>query len=189
MKGGGGEPKLDELEYIHDVKSGRSDAFAPLVQSYQAMVYRVCLQFTRNPTAAEDLAQDVFIKAFNAIHSFREDASFSTWLYQVTLRKCLDWRREQVREWQRRASADMDAMQTQSCETPEERLVNKETRQEVRQWVAGLRDPYRQIVVLFYFDHYSYEEISQKTGIPVKSIESQLYRAKRQLRNLGGVRR
>ena len=180
---------LDELDCIHDVLAGRSERFAPLVQTYQAMVYRVCLRFTRNPSAAEDLAQDVFIKAFDSIHSFREDSSFSTWLYQVTLRKCLDWRREQMREWQWRGNVDSAAMQMQDGETPEEQLVNKETRHEVRQWVDQLRDPYRQVVILFYFDHCSYDEISQKTGIPVKTVESQLYRAKRQLRNLGGVRR
>lgn len=74
-------------------------------------------------------------------------------------------------------------------ETPEERLMSRETRREVRQWVDGLRGPCRQVVILFYFDHCSYDEISQKTGIPVKTVESQLHRARRRLRNLGGVRR
>ncbi|MCL6446471.1 MAG: RNA polymerase sigma factor, partial [Alicyclobacillus sp.] len=65
------------------------------------MVYRVCLKMTEDRAAAEDVAQEVFLKAYDALPEFRQDASFSTWLYQITVHKCLDWRRAQTRSRQR----------------------------------------------------------------------------------------
>lgn len=152
------------------------------------MVFRVCLKFSGDRSTAEDLAQDALLRAYSAIGDFREDAAFSTWLYQIVLRRCLDWRRQQARLAARVIPGEIDANWPAADLTPEDVLQRRETEREVRAWVEQLRDPYRSMVELFYYEHLTYDEISAHTGIPVKTVESQLYRARRKLRQIGGAR-
>ncbi len=165
--------------------AGNRDAYGELVAKYQSMVYRVCLKFTRDEHAAEDLAQEVFIKAYHALSGFRQDALFSTWLYQITVRKCLDWKRSVEREWQRHGEALYDEYEWPDSETPERSLVDKERTLRLRELVEGLQEPYRTVTKLFYFYQQSYKEIAERTGTSVKTVESQLYRARRMLREKG----
>jgi RNA polymerase sigma factor (sigma-70 family) len=165
--------------------AGNREAYGELVAKYQSMVYRVCLKITHDEHAAEDLAQEVFIKAYHALPGFRQDASFSTWLYQIAVRKCLDWRRSFERERQRRGEAPYDEYEWPDPDSPERRLVEKERTLRLRELVDGLHEPYRTVTTLFYFHQQSYQEIAERTGTSVKTVESQLYRARRMLREKG----
>jgi RNA polymerase sigma factor (sigma-70 family) len=177
---------LDEQKCICAAMAGNHDAYGELVSTYQSMVYRVCLKMTGNRDAAEDLAQEVFLKAYHALPGFRQDASFSTWLYQITVRKCLDWRRSMSRERQKVSAVAVEDTEWLALITPEQSLVEKERFTELLLIVNGLREPYRTVTKMFYLDERSCQEIAEQTGTPVKTIESQLYRARRLMREKGG---
>ena len=87
-----------DQECIEAVLAGQRDAFADLVTRYQGLVFSVCRKLTGDATAAEDVAQETFLKAYRALAAYRQEAAFSTWLYQIAVRQCLDWRRRQQRE-------------------------------------------------------------------------------------------
>lgn len=176
---------LDERVCIQAVKNGEKEAYGELVLKYQDMVYRVCLKITGDQVAAEDLAQDIFIKAYDALPSFRLDASFSTWLYQITVRKCLDWKRTYARERQRVVTEVQIDTAVSGEETPLQNVIRRERVSELKRVVEELSEPYRTVTKLFYFDHYSYQEIATQIGSSVKTVESQLYRARRILREKG----
>lgn len=180
---------LDEQQCVRAAVAGNCDAFGELVATYQSMVYRVCLKMTGNRNAAEDLAQEVFLKAYDALSAFRLDSSFSTWLYQITVRKCLDWRRSVSRERQKVSPVVVEDGEWMAMDTPEQSVVDEEQKSELLSLVDGLREPYRTVTKLYYFDERSCQEIAKQTGTSVKTIESQLYRARRIMRERGGALR
>lgn len=188
-----------DQECVRAVLAGQHDAYAGLVSRYQGLVYSVCCKMTGDPAAAEDVAQETFIKAFRALATYRHEAAFSTWLYQIAVRQCLDWRRRQQREsareqlwqqqWDRSAVGHGTITDDGSTATPEGVVLAREGREEVRRQVAKLREPYRTVVDLYYFQEQSYEAIARRTGVSPKTVESQLYRARRLLREQGGIQR
>lgn len=165
--------------------SGDVDAYATLVERYQDRVYGVCLKMTHDAEAAEVLAQEVFIKAFTSLASFRGEASFSTWLYQIAVRRCLDWRRKLARDKPFQAYRDVPESVASDEQNPEEAFLEEERRQTALAMLATLEEPYRSTVNLFYIEGKSYQEIAAMTGVSVKTVESRLYRARRALRERG----
>ncbi|QQE78974.1 RNA polymerase sigma factor [Alicyclobacillus sp. SO9] len=153
------------------------------------MVYRVCLKITGNRDAAQDLAQDVFLKAYDGLPAFRQDASFSTWLYQITVRTCLDWKRGSARYQQRLNAVAVQSRQEVPVDTPEQTVVKKERSAELMSLMESLREPYRTVTKMFYLHKFSCQEIAQRRGVSVKTVESQLYRSRRILREKGDALR
>ncbi|WAH35905.1 RNA polymerase sigma factor [Alicyclobacillus dauci] len=178
----------EERLFIKQVQEGQQEAYAQLVTRHQQMIYRVCFQLCKNHTVAEDLTQDTFLKAYESIHQFRGDASFSTWLYQIATRLCLNWRRRQGIERQRAASeAEVTLSNMPSHGSVEHDVIDRFQQQAIHSLVQSLNHPYQEVVELFYFQGWSYEEIAQSLGISVKTVESRLYRARNILREQGGV--
>jgi RNA polymerase sigma factor (sigma-70 family) len=180
---------LDEAGRVRAAAAGDHAAYEALVDVYQHKVYRLCLRMARDPVAAEDLAQEAFLKAFVALPSFRYDSSFSTWLYKVTVRQCLDWRRRVERESTNRVDADIGQRSGPDTRTPERLLIEKEQTAQLRLLVDELREPYRTVTRLFYLEGRTYQDISDRMGTPLKTIESQLYRARLLMRQKGEVLR
>ncbi|MEK5235407.1 RNA polymerase sigma factor [Paenibacillus sp. FSL L8-0470] len=176
---------LEETEWISAVLSGEHQAFGHLVNRYQGMVYRVCIKITGEAESAKDMAQEVFIKAYKALPSFRGQSSFSTWLYRIAYRTCLDWKRANDREWRHRSMADYTENDWVTTQTPESAALRKEASQELDENLNNLTEPYRSVVQLYYFQRHSYQEIADQKGISVKTVESQLYRARQMMRKSG----
>ncbi|WP_268964160.1 RNA polymerase sigma factor [Paenibacillus sinensis] len=167
------------------VLNGDRQAFAHLVTRYQAMVYRVCVKITGESESAKDMAQEVFIKAYKALPSFRGQSSFSTWLYRIAYHACLDYKRSNDREWRYRTSADVTENDYVTSRTPEQDVLRKEASEELGQSVNSLAEPYRSVVQLYYFNQQSYQQIAEARGVSVKTVESQLYRARQMMRRKG----
>lgn len=175
----------EELQWIRAVKAGHPEAYKFLVQRYQNMVYHVCLKMTADDVSAKDLSQDIFLKAYSALPAFREESSFSTWLYQIAVRKCLDWKRAHKREQARRSMGEVTEDDWVTSQTPEHIVLSEETNSRVHQMVAELQEPYKSAVQMFYFEQCSYQEIAIRQGITSKTVESQLYRARQMMRKKG----
>ncbi len=177
--------RLEELQWVRAVKAGHPEAYKFLVQRYQNMVYHVCLKIAADDVAAKDLSQDIFMKAYSALPAFREDSSFSTWLYQIAVRKCLDWKRAQQREQARRSPGEVTENDWVTHETPEQIVLTEERSHRLRRIVDELAEPYRSAVQMYYFEQCSYQEIAKRRGITAKTVESQLYRARAMMRKKG----
>ena len=94
----GDEKYFDQdAELAHRAKEGDRDAFGTLVEKYQGAMYSYALHFFRNPTRAEDVAQETFLRAFRFLHTYDPRRRFSTWLYTVARNLCIDRHRENVR--------------------------------------------------------------------------------------------
>lgn len=162
--------------------TGRHDSYAYIIKEYESMVYHVCLKIAREENTAKELTHVVFTKAFYSLSSYRAEAAFGTWLYRITVRSCLDWKKSVQRESNHRSTATYEQADPVFDESPEQIFLDRETKAELLQMVSELNEPYKSVIYLFFFRGLSYKEISEKTGAAEKTIESQLYRAKQILR-------
>ncbi|RXZ77172.1 RNA polymerase sigma factor [Paenibacillaceae bacterium] len=178
--------RLEEAAWIRSVLAGHREDYRHLVSRYQGKVYQLCLKITKEPEAAKDLVQEIFLKAYKALPSFREEAAFSTWLYQIAYRSCLDWKRSSGRELQHRSQRPYEESDWVTRKTPEHILLLQEARDDLKRMLEKLKDPYRTVIQMYYFQSCTYQEIAKQTGVSVKTVESQLYRAKRLMRKEGG---
>ena len=161
----------DEARLISDCKCGDREAFRRLYEIYRDRVFTVALyHLNGDRTAAEDVVQTVFVKLFNAIHQFRRESEFSTWLYRAVTNACMDEHRRRKR-WMPWASV------------PDGGYVHEDfaTGDAVRAAVGKLSPKLRMPVLLKYFEDMSYEEIAETLGCSMGTVASRLNRGHKQL--------
>ncbi|AEG59648.1 RNA polymerase sigma factor [Desulforamulus ruminis] len=172
---------------VEQSKKGDRNAFEHLVQMYENKVYTIAYRLMGNHADASDLAQEAFIKIYQALPNFRGDASFSTWIYHITVNVC----RDELRKKQRRPTVSLDDSPNQgnttyelrsNGPTPEEALDRNETQVMVQQCLSTLPDDYRIILVMREIQELSYDEIAETLGCSLGTVKSRLSRARQALK-------
>ncbi|MCX7025133.1 MAG: sigma-70 family RNA polymerase sigma factor [Spirochaetes bacterium] len=173
MTGGSG---LSDEFLVGDVLDGNPGAFSELVRRHQRALYRLGLSFFRNGDDAADFTQDVFLKAYVNLGSFRGRSKFSTWLFRVAYNTAINSSRRK-----RRYEPLDDETAGNGLSTEDEHL-RKETIAALKCAMGAL--PERQAVCLDLHFYYGmgYGEIAEVTGFPVNTIKSHVFRAKKELR-------
>ena len=159
--------------------------FAGLVEQYQRLVYTVCYQLVQDHQLAEDLTQDTFVSAFTHMDSCPPE-HYKPWLARIAANKARDHLKS---AWARRVSAPGDDGMPQSPPpgaaappSPEDLTVTEDEAAAIRQMVRGLKEPYLQVSVMYFLEERSVEEISRALRRPPKTVHTQLFRAKKMLR-------
>jgi RNA polymerase sigma-70 factor (ECF subfamily) len=160
---------------------GRREAFSELVTRHQKMVYSVARYMLGDAHVAEDMAQEAFLHAYQALPSYQAQGKFSAWLRQIVTRLCLNHRRDSRREV---AWADLSDHPAEMADGPDSRLGQWEACGAVRRAIEALPPDYRDAIVLRYMEDLTYDEIARHLGVPVSTVETRLHRAKKQLRRL-----
>jgi RNA polymerase sigma-70 factor, ECF subfamily len=155
---------------------GERAAFRELFLLYQHRVYSIALHYTADPTAAMDIAQDVFLKLHAAIRSFRGESAFETWLFRMVANCCHD-RHRKLRKLVPLEEQQLPAPRDQATEQAQRNQVSRQ----VQHTVAALPEELRMTVVLRYTEGLSYDEIAAVLGVPQGTIASRLNRAHREL--------
>lgn len=169
-------------ELIERVRNGETRLFAELMHRHQDAVYGMALRFVGSRTDAEDVAQEVFLRAYRGIEGFKGDAKLSTWLYRITFNLCADWLRRNRGPGRAVASIDKPDMLADERVDLEKGLVVSEERERVRRALDGLEGIYRGVILLLYYQKMSYDQIAEILGVPLKTVETRLYRARKMLR-------
>lgn len=132
----------------------------------------ICLGLLRNPTEAEDAAQDIFVKAYQQLPSFKGEAQFSTWIYRIAVNHCLDLQRKRARQ----ATEPIDQVPDPVGDpSPQQSLEQKDL---AKRLLAGLSEAERAALVLRESQGLSYEEIAVVLKISVDAVKSRLKRAR-----------
>lgn len=178
------EQESDE-QLIERIVQGEQEAFQILVNRHKNYIFTLLYRELNHRETAEDLAQDVFVKIFRSVSQFRGEAKFTTWLYRMTMNILLDYRRAQKR---RPLTTIMDSIRTwftdQRDEKPEERVLALEQQQQVHQILHRMSEKYRIVLELYHLQQFSYQEMAAILDVPVRTIETRLYRAKQQFERL-----
>jgi len=175
-------PEAADEDIIARVLDGDTDAFSALVRRYQRRILRLGYGFLKDADAAEDFAQDVFVKAFVGLAGFKGRSSFSTWLTRIAYNAGINAKRKAGRY----ESLDVEPVDARSL-SPEDAHIRSETAQALRTAMAGLPEKYAVCIDLYFREGMKYEEIRETTGCPVNTIKSHVFRAMRDLRKALGA--
>lgn len=175
---------MDEQALIRKAQKGDTDAFADLLALHERFVYNLALRTLRNPEEAEDIAQEAFVRAWQALLSFRHQSSFRTWIYRIVLNLCFNRFPRLRRELNDLAAEDMqDLPETSQTESdPAASLEHRERRALLHREIERLPDSQRLLISLRYQDNMPYEEIASLIGLPLGTVKTGLFRAKERLR-------
>ena len=179
--------KSDDLTNIDRVRQGDKDAFRLLVENHQDRLFGLVLSMVSNREQAEDLVQEIFVKAYFALDCFEGQSSFYTWLYRIASNHCLDYLRKNRPDQislDRPLSEDSDitfedTLQAPRTEHPE---ASVEDPSEAASLLAALEPDQRLILSLRELEGRSYEELADLMNCPVNTIKSRLNRAREALK-------
>ncbi|PKP11290.1 MAG: RNA polymerase sigma factor [Bacteroidetes bacterium HGW-Bacteroidetes-4] len=179
---------MNENELITSVLNGNTNAFGPLVTRYQELVFNTCMGFVHNADEANDLTQDVFIRAFEKLSQFNHQASFSTWLYRIAINTSLNAVRskksqlfQRMGSWfetENKAGFEMPSDQNL---TPESLMLTTEQSALVQKELDKLSEKQRVAFVLSRCENLPQKEIASIMQISEGAVESLIKRAKTNL--------
>ena len=165
---------------VGQIVSGQKDLFRLLVRRYERPVYGMGLSFFRNAEDAADFAQEVFLKVYRNLSRFEGRSRFSTWLYKIAYNTAVNGvnRRKEYRS----LAEDEIEIAASDGDSPERQLIRSAARDAVLASLKELPERYQMCIDLFFFYDCSYQEIETITGFPVNTIKSNVFRAKKMLR-------
>lgn len=169
-----------DLILVQRAKENQSPAVEELINRYKSMVYTIAYNILKNREEAEEVAQDAFVRAFTKLNLFRMDSSFSTWLYRIAYNLAISRTREQKRE----QAYQEEAKATESFEQSAQIMSELEAADRKRYLNKAMEDmdgDDRLLLMLFYYDGKSVEEVSQITGYSNSNVKVKLYRARKYL--------
>ncbi len=171
----------DELLVKKAIK-GDDDSFRSIVEKYQGLVYAICFNITGHRQEAENLAQETFIQVYRSLSRY-ENKGFKSWIGKIATNKAIDWKRKRRLENEGKVVylEDIEEISTESNLIDDE-LIKKENTKKLLELCNKLPDIYSTVLIKFYIQSKSYNEISKEDGISVKTVESRLYRAKNAIR-------
>jgi RNA polymerase sigma-70 factor (ECF subfamily) len=165
-----------------------AEAFELVLDRFKDKVFRLAFSMMRNETQAEDLAQDVFVKIWKALPGYHGGASLSTWIYTITRNTCLtELKKRSTRPTVSLQEPEMEAV---SDNIPSLQFADAEAGAEmdVETMLSELPEKYRRVITLFYLEEKAYEEVATMLGIPLGTVKTLLFRAKKELLRIGSRR-
>jgi len=177
------KPSVD-LAIVKRVQAGDDAAFNLLVRKYQHKVANLVARYVYDSGDIEDVAQEVFVKAYRAIGGFRGDSAFYTWLYRIAINTA---KNHLVAQSRRPPQTDVDAQDAEmteagrnlrELETPESNLMSQELAQRVTRAVRELPEELKMAITLRELEGLSYEEIATVMDCPIGTVRSRIFRAR-----------
>lgn len=164
---------------------GNRKAYSDLMATYREPLYLLLLRMTHNTTTAADLTIETFGKAFLQLHRYAPTSTFGSWLYTIGVNTYIDHLRRNRLETIPLSAAEQNSdgefveYQIPSGQpNPEEAMIRMQRDETLKQIVDNLKEPYRQIIRMRYYEDLSYEEIAQELRIPIGTVKIRLLRAK-----------
>ncbi len=174
-----------DLSLVQRAQAGEKGAFDALVLKYQHKVVKLVGRYVRDPTEAEDVAQDAFIKAYRALPRFRGDSAFYTWLYRIAINTAKNAVAARIRnpvdfDYDHGDDESSGGLEARMSDTapPEALAMTEEIRNTVNAAIAALPEDLRTAIVLRELEGMSYEEIAEAMACPVGTVRSRIFRAR-----------
>jgi RNA polymerase sigma factor (sigma-70 family) len=174
---------LADMEIISQVLSGDHKAYSVLVERYKNFVFSIVLRYVKGREDAEEVSQDIFVKAYRALADFKGQAKFSTWLYTVTTTTCISFLRKKKVEIHSLDKEGMFEIADQADSGMRANMVEQKSRVNmVNQAISMLGAEDAQVITLFYKGEQTLEEIAQVLGKEPNTVKVQLHRARARLK-------
>jgi len=171
----------EDGQLISQIRQGNILALKALYEKYRAQVYRTALAITRDREAAEDILQDCFLRVYTYIDRLDGSLPLSPWLYRVTVNLSYNWANRR-RRWLQPLDEVIDRLVAGPRTLPESVLEKGELQRVIQKTIASLSFEHRVVIVLFYLDGFSLNEIAYIMDCPMGTVKSRLHYARRNLR-------
>jgi RNA polymerase sigma-70 factor (ECF subfamily) len=180
---------INQEEFIENLRSGNQAAFSLLIDDYQQKVFHTCISFVPNKEDAEDIAQEVFLEVYKSIGKFKGNSKLSTWIYKICTNKCLEFIRKKNAKKrlvfiQRILGNEIPLDKTNfftEFNHPGILLEHKEQSETIYLAINTLPESQKTVFTLAKLDGKTYQEIVEITGKSMSSVESIMFRAKKNL--------
>jgi RNA polymerase sigma-70 factor (ECF subfamily) len=183
---------FDDAVLVRQCRQGDLTAFEPLVVKYQDRIYNLCWRLCGDRQASEDLTQEAFLKAFEALPDFHGASGFYTWLYRIATNLALSYRRSERRHMNVAGRPQWNDMPSQAArlhravreadDRPDVVVQRDEVRQIIWQAIQQLDDDHRAVVALRDMEGLDYGEIAEVLQVPAGTVRSRLHRARMAIR-------
>ena len=177
------QPGLTDIELISRILRGEQALFAQLVERYQPYVFTLVLRFTDSREDAEEISQDIFVKAYRSLADFRGESKFSTWLYTIVRTSCITFLRKKRLDI---TSLDNERtfLQVEDRESgfKADQVEQKSKHAMVNEAIRLLSPDDAQLITLFYKGEQSLEEIGKVMGLEPNTVKVKLHRARHRLK-------
>lgn len=168
----------DDIYYVELVKSGKTANYSYIVDKYKNIVFSIALKVLKNREDAEEMAQESFIKAYKSLHTFKGTAKFSTWLYRITYNTCISELRKRKMYF---ASTEDVQIKDETQEMNLDGIPEENRAQAIKEAMNRLPEDEYTLILLFYFEEQSIEEICRVTGLSESNAKVKLFRARKKL--------
>ncbi len=178
-----------DADLIQAAKRGGREAIVQLLQEIETPLYRTAYYLIGNEQDALDITQDALLRIYSNIANYREEAQFKTWAQRIVTNLCID----RFRKKRETISIEDQELTLKSTINIEEEVLTSNLAEEIQHAINKLPDHFRTVVVMRYIQDFSYNEISESLDIPLNTVKSHLFRARKILQGLlqeyqGGVK-
>jgi RNA polymerase sigma-70 factor (ECF subfamily) len=170
----------DEQGEISRSLQGDHEAFESLVRRYQRMIFALTYRMSGSPTDAEDLTQDVFVRAHQELPAFRAESKFSSWLYRIAVNQCLNWRKRVAR----REQVHNDWHAENVGEAVSDSMASPALTHQVNEALQKLHPKQRAAIVLTTYDGLNHAEAARVLGCSETTVSWRIFAARRKLKSL-----
>jgi RNA polymerase sigma-70 factor (ECF subfamily) len=176
----------DDIALITRFKNGDKQAFEEIILRYQNKIVNLCMHMLANKYDAEDAAQEVFLKAYQALPRFRPDAALYTWLYRIAVNTCIDYKKIPILESLFGSSKEGEEVllhdRASDGPSPEALYASKQIDRAFQAGLGKLSPKLRAIIILKEMEELSYEEIAETLEISMGTVKSRIARAREELK-------
>lgn len=178
----------DDLRLIAECLQGNTTAFGVLVRRYQERLYHSVYRLVENAEDAQDVVQEAFLNAYQALDGFKGDSLFFTWLYRIAVNTAISFKRKHrvMARMETRSNGEpgLEPLDPSAANRPEHSLEQAELEMRVRQALARLSPEHRAVLVMKDMEGQKYETMAEVLQVPIGTIRSRLHRARLELREL-----
>jgi RNA polymerase sigma-70 factor (ECF subfamily) len=178
----------EDLELVQTALNGEKKAFEMIIQKYQAPLANYIGRMVKENELALDITQEVFIKAYSSLHSYRQEYKFKTWLFKIASNSVIDyWRKKKIKAFSidQTYNTDDDSVPFQipsNDPSMDKTLELHEVRERIEELLEKLPVSLKELFVWRHINDLSYEEMAEIKGIPVGTIKNRVFQAKEMLR-------
>ena len=174
---------LQDDHWVVLAVKGDEKAYSELTQKYQKPLYFHVRKMIRNSDFAEDLVQDIFLKAFKSLINYKNDYAFSTWLYRIATNHTIDYLRKKKLETLSIHADDSDdrhaTIQLADEDSfTDEPMIRRERKNKVHEAIGQLPEKYREVILKRHIEEKSYQEIAEEMDIPLGTVKAHIFRAR-----------
>lgn len=173
----------EDDEIIAECLSGNTDSYKYLVEKYQFRIINTCYKYTKNIVDAEDVAQEVFLKAYQNLSTFKSDSKFYSWLYRIAVNTSLNYINSKEKRKEKETISEENCLidMNISKDNPRDYYQLNELINTLQPLMDNLPDDLRTLIELYEIKDFTYDEISKKLSIPIGTVRSRLHRARNML--------